>query len=225
MNQTTAKDDPGAFASETKLSPSSPDAGSEGSARHIETQDEWPSSRDFAQRYGRYDTQGFLVDFEHTTAYMLPRKAPVPPRPSTPISPSGLTSTTLIDQSSSQSEPLIAIPYESTSEADSQPHTRPQIRFSDTYRKWWLQQYSRPEPLVRLASRTLAQGSRQGFWLARGTLRGCDEVMMQQGPGYWLARATMKDAQQDGGAGSADIPSRFWGRVVDKVRRISGEEK
>ncbi|OAL24283.1 hypothetical protein AYO20_10710 [Fonsecaea nubica] len=225
MNQITVKDESGAVASERRLSPSSPGTGSAGFARHIETQDEWPSSRDFAQRYSRYDTQGFLVDFEHTTAYTLPRKAPVPPRPSTPISPSGLTSITLIDQSSSQSVPLIAIPYESTSEADSQPHARPQIRFSDTYRKWWLQQYSRPEPLVRLASRTSAQGSRQGFWLARGTLKGCDEVMMQQGPGYWLARATMKDAKQDGEAGSADIPSRFWGRVVDKVRRISGEEK
>ncbi|KAH0845791.1 hypothetical protein FOPE_12442 [Fonsecaea pedrosoi] len=217
MNQTTAKDDPGAFASEMKLSPSSPDAGSEGSARHIETQDEWPSSRDFAQR-----VSWSISNIRPHTCYP---GAPVPPRPSTPISPSGLTSTTLIDQSSSQSEPLIAIPCESTSEADSQPHTRPQIRFSDTYRKWWLQQYSRPEPLVRLASRTSAQGSRQGFWLARGTLRGCDEVRMQQGPGYWLARATMKDAKQDGEAGSADIPSRFWGRVVDKVRRISGEEK
>ncbi|KIY03129.1 uncharacterized protein Z520_01596 [Fonsecaea multimorphosa CBS 102226] len=222
MNHTTSADGLGGFPKDHRSSPGSPDTRSDGFARHVETQDEWPSSPVISQRYGRHDAQGLLVDFEHTDAYTMPRKAPLPPPHSSPVSLSSRTSTTAADHSSSASEPLIAIPYESTSSADSQTPSGPQIRFSDAYRKWWLEQYSRPAPLVQIANKRPARGNWQGFWLARGTLRGCDNVIEQQGPGYWLARGTVKDAEQ---YGSAETSLRLWKRVANKIRSVSSEEK
>ncbi|KIW27996.1 uncharacterized protein PV07_07688 [Cladophialophora immunda] len=231
MDQTTIGDGAYGFPNERTLSLGSPDTGSHGFARHVEMQDEWPSSRELTQRSGQYDAQGFLIDFEHSTAYLLPRKAPSPPSRNSRVSPSSHTRTTLVDDSSEASEafeasePLIAIPYESTSRAESHTPAWPQIRFSNSYRKWWLEQYSRPKPPVELATRRSARANWQGFWLARGTLRRSDKVIEQHGPGYWLTRGTMKAPEQFSGAESAERPHRFWKRVSDKIRIVSSEEK
>ncbi|EXJ73644.1 uncharacterized protein A1O5_03406 [Cladophialophora psammophila CBS 110553] len=226
MDHTTRTDGFPDFPESCTLPPGSHDTGSDGVAHYINMRDEWPSSRALARRYGRYDAQGFLVDFEHTTAYLQPRKAPSPPTTTcgSPFASSSLTSNSLVDHSSSRSEALIAIPYASTSESGSQSLAMPQIRFSEAYRKWWLEQYSRPKPpaTVQLAMKNSSRANWQGFWLARGTLRGCDKVIEQHGPGYWRAKGTMKDTEQ---RGEADRSDGFWKRVVDKMRRISSEEK